>query len=108
MFSWACAQQIKALAATADIKITNHAAFFSFLKEVSTDLNNEYFYSEFLKMNDLHRNFYDEFILNDTFETVFHEAMKFLKQLSDLTEERIQLRARDQNQIDYPTRAPSG
>ena len=59
-------------------------------------------------MNDLHRNFYDEFIPNDTFETVFHEAMKFLKQLSDLTEERIQLRARDQNQIDYPTRAPSG
>jgi len=85
----AITQTIKAIAAISGIRIIKHNEFFDYIKAVSSEIENEYYYSEFLKINDLHRNFYDEFIPPDSYDTVYREALKYLEKLNELLEERI-------------------
>lgn len=85
----AITQTIKAIASTGNIKIASHKDFFTFMETISKELNEEYYYTEFLKINDLHRNFYDEFIPSDTYYIVHREALKYLEKLNELLESRI-------------------
>ena len=93
----AITQNIKALAATADIEIKKHKEFFIFMETITEELNNEYYYAEFLKINNLHRNFYDEFIPPDAFDTVYREALKYLSKLDELLKSRIKQRIEKTN-----------
>jgi len=90
----AITQNIKALAATADIKISSHEGFFKFMETISEELNERYYYTEFLKINNLHRNFYDEFIPSETFDTVYSEAFRYLSELDELLKSRIKERTK--------------
>ena len=79
----AVTQSVKALAALYSIDITNHGQFFTFLRDLCHDLGNEYFYATFAELNDLHRNFYDEFIPKETFPILHKKAFDFIKSIED-------------------------
>lgn len=85
----AITQTIKAIAAASGHKIRNHGQFFTFMETLSDELNDEYYYSEFLKMNMLHKNFYDEEIPPKSFEMIFNSAIKYLEKLNELLEEKL-------------------
>ena len=92
-FLWgAVAQSIKAVAAMRDISIIKHPKFFDFMSKLSKELEDEELYKSFLFLNDLHKNFYDEYIGPDGFQIYLKEAGKFLQKTEAIgrqIEERI-------------------
>jgi len=84
-FLWgAVAQSIKAAAAMRDISITRHSAFFDFMRELSKELEDKELYKSFLFLNDLHKNFYDEYIGPAEFQIYLEEAGKFLQRIEEI------------------------
>ena len=84
-FLWgAVAQSIKAVAAMKDMSITQHSKFFDFMRELSKELEDEELYKSFLFLNDLHKNFYDEYIGPAELEIYLKEAGKFLKRVEEI------------------------
>ena len=90
----AVTQSVKALAAARNIKISKHKDFFHFLREVSRELGDDYYYSSFVELNDLHRNFYDEFIPEDAFYLLHKKAFDFIKKTEELLHKIVQERVR--------------
>ena len=83
----AVTQQLKALAATRDVKITSHRDFFEFLREFARDLQDEALYKDFVALNALHRNFYDETIPSDVFPDYYRDSIRYIGRLDDLARE---------------------
>ncbi len=84
-FLWgAVTQSLKALAATRDITIATHAAFFSFTRDISKELEDEEFHKSFLFLNTLHKNFYDEVIDPKDFQMYRKEAESFLRKIEEI------------------------
>ena len=84
-FLWgAVTQSLKALAATRDINIASHAAFFSFTRDISKELEDEEFHKSFLFLNTLHKNFYDEVIDPKDFQMYHKEAESFLRKIEEI------------------------
>ena len=77
-------QSVKALALILNFKITKHEHFFQFLQVISKELKDDYYYSTFLQLNDLHRNFYDEFIPEEGFSILYKKAYEFIKKIDVL------------------------
>jgi len=81
----AVTQQIKALAATRNIVIESHRDFFNFLRQLSAELQEKQLYDEFVDLNALHKNFYDETIPADAFPRFYEQAIRFIGRLDKLT-----------------------
>ena len=79
----AVTQSVKALAAASNIEISRHDEFFVFLRELCHELGDDYFYSTFVELNDLHRNFYDEFIPKDAFYILHKKAFDFVRNVEE-------------------------
>ena len=80
----AVAQSIKAAGAMRDISITSHSKFFYFMRELSKELEDEELYKSFLFLNDLHKNFYDEYIGPAESQIYLKEARKFLQKIEEI------------------------
>ena len=80
----AVTQSLKALAATRDIDIATHAAFFDFTRELAKELEDEEFHKSFMFLNNLHRNFYDETIAPKDFQIYRKEAESFIRKIEEI------------------------
>ena len=80
----ALTQQIKALAALHDIAIESHRHFFDFMRGVSAETQDPSFYSEFVHLNALHKNFYDETIPPDIFPDYYRRTTELIERLDSL------------------------
>src|SRR5713101_7156423 len=61
----AVTQQLKAFAATRNIVISSHRQFFDLLRQLAVELKDKAIYADFVELNALHKNFYDEVIPSD-------------------------------------------
>ncbi len=84
----ALTQQLKALAATRNIVIESHRQFFDFLRQLAAELRDEQLYVDFVNLNALHKNFYDETIPPDAFAGFYEKAIRFIGRLDDLVRMR--------------------
>ncbi len=80
----AVAQQLKALAARHNIVITSHRQFFDFLRQLSSELGDSPLYEDFIALNALHKNFYDEIIPPDAFPGFYQKAIEYIVRLEKL------------------------
>ncbi len=80
----AVTQQLKALAATHSIVITSHRQFFEFLRQLASDLHDRPLYEDFIALNALHKNFYDEIIPPDAFPSYYEKAIEYISRLQNL------------------------
>ncbi len=80
----AVTQQLKVLAATHNIVITSHRQFFDFLRQLAAELKDKPLYEDFVALNALHKNFYDEIIPSDLFPGFFQKAIEYIVRLEAL------------------------
>ena len=80
----AVTQQLKALAVSYGIQISSHRQFFDFLRQLAGELDDESLYKEFVDLNALHRNFYDETIPPDVFPDFYARSVRFIERLDIL------------------------
>jgi hypothetical protein len=77
----AVTQQLKALAATYNVVITSHRQFFDFLRQVAAELKDKPIYADFVELNALHKNFYDEVIPPDLFPDFYERTIRYIERL---------------------------
>jgi Archaeal PaREP1/PaREP8 family len=77
-------QELKALAATYGVVISSHRQFFEFLKQLEKELGDRYLYIEFVELNALHKNFYDETIPDDVFPEYYGRSIEYLAHIDSL------------------------
>jgi hypothetical protein len=80
----AVTQQLKALAAARDVEIKSHGDFFNFTRQLGKDTGDEALYTDFVTMNALHKNFYDETIPSDLFPGYYERAVQYIDHLDRL------------------------
>lgn len=80
----AVTQQLKALAAVHDVIISTHGQFFDFLRQYSIETGDRPLYENFVALNALHRNFYDEIIPADVFPMFYQKGVDYIAQLGKL------------------------
>lgn len=84
-FLWgAVAQSIKAVAAMRNISITKHSMFFDFMRELSKELEDKELYESFLFLNELHKNFYDEYMGPTEIQIYIGKAGRFLQRIEEI------------------------
>ncbi len=84
----AVTQQLKALAAACNVIIQSHREFFDFLRQLSVELQDKQIYEDFIVLNALHKNFYDETIPPDALPGFYDKAVRFISHLDELTKTR--------------------
>lgn len=77
-------QELKAFAASYNVVISSHRQFFQFLQQVSKELDDRSLYLEFVELNALHKNFYDEIIPPDVFPDYYRRAVEYTDRLDAL------------------------
>ena len=77
-------QELKALAATYGIVISSHRQFFEFLRQLASEVKDIQLYLEFVELNALHKNFYDETIPSDVFPEYYRRSMDYIGRLDTL------------------------
>lgn len=80
----AVTQQLKALAASRNILITSHRLFFDFLRQYAAESGDRKLYEDFVTLNALHANFYDEIIPSDAFPIFYQKAIDYITRLETL------------------------
>lgn len=80
----ALTQQLKAVAATYNVVITSHRQFFEFLRQLAAELQDKPLYEDFVALNALHKNFYDEVIPPDVFPDFYQKAILYIGHLESL------------------------
>ncbi|MEQ1473111.1 MAG: PaREP1 family protein [Candidatus Acidiferrum sp.] len=80
----AVTQQLKALAASRNTVIRSHRQFFDFLRQFAAESGENWLYEEFVSLNALHTNFYDEIIPPDTFPILYQKAIEYIARLERL------------------------
>ena len=80
----AVTQQLKALAATRDVIITSHRDFFDFLRQLASEIRDDTLYKDFVDLNALHKNFYDETIPPDVFPDYYAKSIEYIARLDML------------------------
>jgi hypothetical protein len=80
----AITQQLKALAATRNVLITSHREFFDFLRQLASETRDEALYKDFVALNALHKNFYDETIPSDVFPDYYEQTIRYIARLDQL------------------------
>ena len=80
----AVTQQLKAFAATRNIVISSHREFFDLLRQLAVELKDKAIYADFVQLNALHKNFYDEVIPSDLFPDFYQKAIQYIGQLDAL------------------------
>ena len=84
-FLWgAAAQSMKAVAEMRGISITKHSMFFDFMRELSKELEDEELYKSFSLLNELHRNFYDEYMGPTDIQIHVENAGRFLQRMEEI------------------------
>ena len=74
----AVTQQLKAFAATRNIVISSHRQFFDLLRQLAIELKDKAIYADFVELNALHKNFYDEVIPSDLFPDFYQKAIEYI------------------------------
>lgn len=77
----AITQELKALAASYGKVISSHRQFFELLRQLATELGDRPLYTEFVELNALHKNFYDETIPPDVFPDYYARAIAYIERL---------------------------
>jgi hypothetical protein len=82
----ALTQQLKELAASHNILIRSHRQFFDFLRQYAVETDDRSLYEDFVALNALHANFYDEVIPADAFPIFYQKAIEYIAHLERLAE----------------------
>ena len=85
----AITQRIKAVAALHNHTIENHGRFFDFVRQLAKEREDEELYTDFLDLNALHRNFYDQIIPDKDFDVYLKRAIVFEKKMQQMLEDEI-------------------
>ncbi len=80
----AVTQQLKAFAATRNFAITSHRQFFELVRQLAAELRDKPIYADFVELNALHKNFYDEIIPSDLFPDFYQKAVQYIERLDVL------------------------
>lgn len=80
----AITQQLKMLAATHNITFGRHKEIVSFVRQVAEEQKDTALYRDFIDMNALHRNFYDEVIPPDAFPEYYAKYLSYMGRLNRL------------------------
>jgi hypothetical protein len=88
----AATQSIKALATLSGTKIRGHSEFKIFLSEVAKAIGDQKLYTNFLEIESLHRNFYDEIIFEKDFPYYYEKILEFLKTIDFLIQKRLSIK----------------
>ncbi len=91
----AISQSIKALGILANQELVSHRDFFPFMQQLSKELGDPSLYEDFVDLNTLHRNFYDEFIPPEAFPLFFRKATLYVKRINDLIQTKVGRPARE-------------
>ncbi len=84
-FLWgAVAQSIKAVAAMRNISVIKHPMFFHFMRKLSRELEDKELYGSFLSLNELHKNFYDEYMGPMEIQIYLEKAERFLQRVEEI------------------------
>lgn len=86
-------QTLKAVAAAEGGEIRNHNKFFDFARTLATAESEPYFYNEFVDLNALHKNFYDETIPDDSFPNYNKRSIDYVRRLNALLQQWEKLAA---------------
>ena len=84
----AVTQQLKAFAATRNVAITSHRQFFELVRQLAAELRDKPIYADFVELNALHKNFYDEIIPSDLFPDFYQKAIQYIERLDALARKR--------------------
>ena len=85
----AITQTIKSLASLSNIYIYSHNKFRSYTEEVSKQIQDRNLFLVFLRLENLHKNFYDERISEEDFPSYYKETLLFIKKLDTIAIEKI-------------------
>ena len=89
-FLWgAITQSIKSLGSLSGIMIKAHIQLKQFLSDVAKETSNSRIYEMFLELENLHRNFYDEEILEKDFPYYYRKTLDFLELIDELNKKKI-------------------
>ncbi len=80
----AITQTLKALAALRGIEIAKHSEFFSLMERLAKERDDPAIYYNFVDLNALHRNFYDDFIPDGAFPDFFNKARRYIGNIEDI------------------------
>ncbi len=80
----AVTQQLKAFAVTRNIAITSHRQFFELVRQLAAELKDKPIYADFVDLNALHKNFYDEIIPSDVFPDFYQKSIQYIERLDAL------------------------
>lgn len=80
----AITQQLKAYAATRNVLIESHRQFFDFVRQLGEEIGDNQIYPEFVALNALHKNFYDEVIPPDIFQSYYNRTVAFIRRIESL------------------------
>ncbi|MBI4181801.1 MAG: hypothetical protein HY520_02435 [Candidatus Aenigmarchaeota archaeon] len=80
----AIAQAMKALGASSGITIRTRGQIRDFVKQIAQDMSDPAFFKTFRQLEALHRNFYDEEILEEEFPEYYSITMSFISKIDDL------------------------
>jgi hypothetical protein len=72
------------LAASHDILLTSYRQFFDFLRQYAAESSERKLYEDFVTLNALRANFYDEIIPPDTFPMFYQKAIDYITHLENL------------------------
>lgn len=90
-------QSIKALASLSGHRWMDHSGFFNFTREISREVSDPEYHKLFLRLNDLHRNFYDEEIDVIDFPLYVDDARLFIGKTQKLIEKKIEKIKKEKN-----------
>lgn len=85
----AVTQTIKGLAYLSGIPIYSHNGFRSYIREISKEIDDRSLFITFTYLENLHRNFYDEEILEEDFPDYYKQALLFMKKLDGIAIDKI-------------------
>jgi len=94
----AITQTIKSLASLSNIYIYSHDKFRSYIEEVSKQIQDKNFFLVFLRLENLHKNFYDERISEEDFPIYYKETISFIKKLDSIAIKKIKEEPKQEEQ----------
>lgn len=86
----AVTQTIKALAAIFGTRIFAHIQFKEYMDDVAYSKRDRYYITELIKLERLHKNFYDEELSPREFALLFEDALTYIQKLNDIIAEHAQ------------------
>jgi intein/homing endonuclease len=95
----AVTQTLKALAALKGIEFKKHGTFFSLTEQLSKERKDPSLYNEFVDLNTLHTNFYDEVIPIGAFPMFYDKTRTYIEKLQVIIHDVMKKQERGEKKL---------